>query len=74
DGPQSKKPGGREVKPGGARAQRGDGQVAPENGSGVLRRLGRGKGQAEQPAEAPAVKFVRQQRVRQSRSKRSGKR
>jgi YidC/Oxa1 family membrane protein insertase len=40
---------------------------------GLLRRLGRGKPEPEPQAETPEVKLVRQQRVRQSRSKRSGK-
>jgi len=44
------------------------------NGSGVLRRLTKGRPEPEpQPAE-PETKLVRQQRTRQSRSKRSGKR
>jgi len=43
-------------------------------GSGVLRRLGRGKPEPEPAPEQPEVKLVRQQRVRQPRSKRSGKR
>lgn len=44
------------------------------NGSGMLRRLGRGRSEGEpQPAQTE-VKLVRQQRVRQPRSKRSGKR
>src|SRR5689334_13216822 len=55
------------------------GQQASSNGSdsssgGLLRRLGRGKPEPEPQAETPEVKLVRQQRVRQSRSKRSGKR
>jgi len=54
------------------------GQQASSNGSGgsggLLRRLGRGKPEPEPQAETPDVKLVRQQRVRQSRSKRSGKR
>ena len=47
---------------------------ADANGGGMLRRLT--KGRAEPPPEpaAPEVKLVRQQRQRQSRSKRSGKR
>jgi YidC/Oxa1 family membrane protein insertase len=54
-------------------------QQASPNGSdsssgGLLRRLGRGKPEPEPEAETPEVKLVRQQRVRQSRSKRSGKR
>jgi YidC/Oxa1 family membrane protein insertase len=44
------------------------------SGSGLLRRLGRGKAEPEPEPERPEVKLVRQQRVRQSRSKRSGKR
>jgi YidC/Oxa1 family membrane protein insertase len=43
-------------------------------GSGLLKRLGRGRSEPEPQPEAPEVKLVRQQRVRQSRSKRSGKR
>jgi len=55
------------------------GQQASPNGSdgssgGLLRRLGRAKPEPEPEAETPEVKLVRQQRVRQSRSKRSGKR
>jgi len=55
------------------------GRQASSNGSdsnsgGLLRRLGRGKPEPEPQAETPDVKLVRQQRVRQSRSKRSGKR
>jgi YidC/Oxa1 family membrane protein insertase len=43
-------------------------------GSGLLRRLGRKAPEPEPQPETPEVKLVRQQRVRQSRSKRSGKR
>ena len=55
------------------------GQQTSSNGSGgssggLLRRLGRSKPEPEPQAETPDVKLVRQQRVRQSRSKRSGKR
>jgi YidC/Oxa1 family membrane protein insertase len=54
------------------------GQQASANGSGtgpgLLRRLGRKAPQPEPQPETPEVKLVRQQRVRQSRSKRSGKR
>jgi YidC/Oxa1 family membrane protein insertase len=44
------------------------------SGSGLLRRLGRKAPEPEPEPETPEVKLVRQQRVRQSRSKRSGKR
>ena len=54
------------------------GQQASANGSGtgssLLRRLGRKAPEPEPQPETPDVKLVRQQRVRQSRSKRSGKR
>jgi YidC/Oxa1 family membrane protein insertase len=54
------------------------GQQAAANGSGtgsgLLRRLGRKAPEPEPQPETPEVKLVRQQRVRQSRSKRSGKR
>jgi YidC/Oxa1 family membrane protein insertase len=54
------------------------GQPASANGSGtgsgLLRRLGRKAPEPEPQPETPDVKLVRQQRVRQSRSKRSGKR
>jgi len=49
------------------------GAAAPANGGGMLRRLGRNRAEPEPPS-APEVKIVRQQRQRQSRSKRSGKR
>jgi YidC/Oxa1 family membrane protein insertase len=42
--------------------------------SGILRRFGKGRAETEEEPETPEVKLVRQQRVRQSRSKRSGKR
>jgi len=52
------------------------GQQAAANGSGsgsgLLRRLGRKAPEPEPEPETPEVKLVRQQRVRQSRSKRSG--
>jgi YidC/Oxa1 family membrane protein insertase len=61
------------------RPQGGKGaQETPANGSGsvsgLLRRFGKGRAETEEQPEAPDVKLVRQQRVRQSRSKRSGKR
>jgi YidC/Oxa1 family membrane protein insertase len=54
-------------------------QEAPENGSGsvsgILRRFSKGgRTETEEQPQEPDVKLVRQQRVRQSRSKRSGKR
>jgi YidC/Oxa1 family membrane protein insertase len=54
-------------------------QEAPGNGSGsvsgILRRFGKGgRTETEEQPQEPDVKLVRQQRVRQSRSKRSGKR
>jgi YidC/Oxa1 family membrane protein insertase len=64
------------AKPGGAAkpaAGAGRDQTSA-NGSGMLRRLAKGRSEPEpQPAE-PEAKLVRQQRVRQPRSKRSGKR
>ena len=63
---------------GGSRSASTAGQPASANGSGtgssLLRRLGRKAPQPEPQPETPDVKLVRQQRVRQSRSKRSGKR
>jgi YidC/Oxa1 family membrane protein insertase len=57
-----------------ASGQSSDGRSAA-NGSGILRRFGRGRQEAEpEQPETPEVKLVRQQRTRQSRSKRSGKR
>jgi YidC/Oxa1 family membrane protein insertase len=44
------------------------------NGSGVLRRLTKGRPEPEPQDAVPETKLVRQQRTRQSRSKRSGKR
>jgi YidC/Oxa1 family membrane protein insertase len=44
------------------------------NGGGMLRRLGRNRAAPEAAPPEPEVKLVRQQRQRQSRSKRSGKR
>jgi YidC/Oxa1 family membrane protein insertase len=76
---QAKRPAGSPAKPagqskgsGGRPASTG-GQQTGSNGSGLLRRLGRRPEPEPQP-ETPEVKLVRQQRVRQSRSKRSGKR
>jgi YidC/Oxa1 family membrane protein insertase len=55
-------------------ASASDGQGSA-NGTGMLRRLTKGRQEPEPPQDAvPETKLVRQQRVRQSRSKRSGKR
>jgi YidC/Oxa1 family membrane protein insertase len=66
------------VPGGGSRSASTAGQQASANGSGtgsgLLRRLGRKAPEPEPQPETPDVKLVRQQRVRQSRSKRSGKR
>jgi len=66
------------VPGGGSRSASTAGQPASANGSGtgsgLLRRLGRKAPEPEPQPETPDVKLVRQQRVRQSRSKRSGKR
>jgi YidC/Oxa1 family membrane protein insertase len=66
------------VPGGGSRPASTAGQPASANGSGtgsgLLRRLGRKAPEPEPQPETPDVKLVRQQRVRQSRSKRSGKR
>jgi YidC/Oxa1 family membrane protein insertase len=64
-------------KPAGAAAGSGGtkGDASGSNGSGGLRRLVRGRTQPEPPPPAePETKIVRQQPVRQSRSRRSGKR
>jgi YidC/Oxa1 family membrane protein insertase len=70
-------PGGGKPKPAGgggkpvADANSGQGS---SNGSGMLRRLTKGRPEPEPQDAVPETKLVRQQRVRQSRSKRSGKR
>jgi YidC/Oxa1 family membrane protein insertase len=61
------------VPGGGSRSASTAGRPASANGSGLLRRLGRKAPEPEPQPETPDVKLVRQQRVRQSRSKRSGK-
>jgi YidC/Oxa1 family membrane protein insertase len=48
-------------------------KVSPA-GSGVLKRLAKGRSEPEPEPEQPEVKLVRRQTTRQSRSKRSGKR
>jgi len=75
-GPLRKGAGAKPARP--ARPGVAAGQPTSSNGSGtgsgLLRRLGRGKPEPEPAPEQPAAKLIRQQRVRQSRSKRSGKR
>jgi YidC/Oxa1 family membrane protein insertase len=64
-------------KPAGAKTEAAALGIPPPtpNGSGgVLRKLVRGRAEPEPEPEPPEVTFVRQQRVKQSRSKRSGKR
>jgi len=75
--PADKAPGAGKPKPPGgggkpvADANSGQGS---SNGSGMLRRLTKGRPEPEPQDAVPETKLVRQQRVRQSRSKRSGKR
>ena len=57
----------------GANGSSGPGSSGPGGARGLLR-FGRGKAEPEPVSAAPEVKTVRQQPVRQSRSKRSGKR
>jgi len=75
---QRKKPQAGGTPARGSRPASTAGQQASANGSGtgsgLLRRLGRKPAEPEPQPETPEVKLVRQQRVRQSRSKRSGKR
>ncbi len=76
--PRKKPQGGGAAPARGSRPASTTGQQASANGSdtgsGLLRRLGRRAPEPEPQPETPEVKLVRQQRVRQSRSKRSGKR
>jgi YidC/Oxa1 family membrane protein insertase len=74
--PADRTSGGGKPKPAGggkpvADANSGQGSA---NGSGMLRRLTKGRPEPEPQDAVPETKLVRQQRVRQSRSKRSGKR
>ena len=75
--PADKTPGAGKPKPavGGGKpvADAATGQSS-SNGSGMLRRLTKGRPEPEPQDAVPETKLVRQQRVRQSRSKRSGKR
>jgi YidC/Oxa1 family membrane protein insertase len=59
--------------PAGGAGQRAPAANGSGSGPGILRRFGKGRAEAEEEPQAPEVKLVRQQRVRQSRSKRSGK-
>jgi YidC/Oxa1 family membrane protein insertase len=70
------RPAGRPAPAGPARPQAAQGADASSNGTQRrgLGRLVRSKPEPEPEPEAPAAKLVRQQPVRQSRSKRSGKR
>jgi YidC/Oxa1 family membrane protein insertase len=59
---------------GGASATSGAASQPAANSGGMLRRLGKNRQEPAPEPQAPEVKLVRQQRQRQSRSKRSGKR
>ena len=59
---------------GGKPANAAGGGQSSANGSGMLRRLTKGRPEPEPQDAVPETKLVRQQRTRQSRSKRSGKR
>ena len=62
-------------KPASAARPSANGSSGGSSGAGgVLRRLGKGRADPEPQPETPEVKLVRQQRQRQPRSKRSGKR
>lgn len=65
------KPGAGQSKPGGRTPRSGS---SGGSGASGLRRLVRGRSEPEPEPAAPETKYVRQQRVHQSRSKRSGKR
>jgi YidC/Oxa1 family membrane protein insertase len=79
-GPASARPAGRsgagQSGAGGvADAGSANGHGSAASDGGLLRRFGRGRSEPESPASAePEVKIVRQQRQRQPRSKRTGKR
>jgi YidC/Oxa1 family membrane protein insertase len=72
-GPTGAKP-ARSARPATPAGQQASANGSTGSGSGLLRRLGRGKAEPKPEPEQPEVKLVRQQRVRQPRSKRSGKR
>jgi YidC/Oxa1 family membrane protein insertase len=73
-----KAPAGKVAGGAGKAASGADGQPGSANGAGsgpgVLRRFGKARPEPEPPPAVPETKLVRQQRTRQSRSKRSGKR
>jgi YidC/Oxa1 family membrane protein insertase len=77
--PPRKKPqntgsaGSKSARPAAAAGKQTSANGSGTSSGGLLRRFGRGKSEPEPQAETPEVKLVRQQRVRQSRSKRSGK-
>ena len=73
---QGKQAGNGAAKPASAAAPKGAGKTGSgsNGGGGGLRRLVKGRTEPEPPAPEPETKIVRQQPVRQSRSRRSGKR
>jgi YidC/Oxa1 family membrane protein insertase len=79
-GADGRKPGSRTGGSGAAGAAAGGSTARaaaaqpPANGGGMLRKFGKGRAERAPEPVAPEVKLVRQQRQRQSRSKRSGKR
>jgi YidC/Oxa1 family membrane protein insertase len=70
---QGKQAGNGAAKPASAAAAKGAGSGTNGSGGG-LRRFVKGRSEPEPPAPEPETKIVRQQPVRQSRSRRSGKR
>ncbi|HEV2451282.1 MAG TPA: membrane protein insertase YidC [Streptosporangiaceae bacterium] len=74
--PAAKQPAAARPAPAGKGGNAGLGIPPPASngGGGVLRKLVRGRAEPEPEPEPPEVKMVRQQRTRQSRSKRTGKR
>jgi YidC/Oxa1 family membrane protein insertase len=73
---QRKQAGNGAAKPASAAARKGadKGGSGSNGGGGGLRRFVKGRTEPEPPAPEPETKIVRQQPVRQSRSRRSGKR
>jgi YidC/Oxa1 family membrane protein insertase len=72
--PQGGAPPARGGRPAGTAGQQAAANGSGSDGPGLLRRLGRRTPEPEPQPDSPEPKYVRQQRVRQSRSKRSGKR